>query len=398
MMADDAQKPCYILELHGDGSAQQLTVCAGDAVSIGRSSRNRLVVKHALVSRRHAVLHVSNDGLRIVDLNSPNGTFVDGTRLVSGGSQTVQLQSEIGIGPEVSIRLRAAQPDNARPTATLAFLTALPNSTRWGLAAAAAMVSVLLAFAFWLGGADEPLQAGAPRARVAGSITLIPTFTPLAQQKEFQSSTTPEPPSTSTSVPLPTIARPPTRAAIVSTPAPMFTVIPAQAVDLPADQAVAAGAAAGEIVPAAEPPAPVAIAQAPAVDWDPRLDALGVRLERADASSTYWRLVRGRWEDEQEAGGTHNIYVDVLDEAGIRLLGQPVIVTWGDGSHQGETGDKPAGEYPFNYPMYAAGHAYSVRVGGLPSDLVNGVGMGSIEARGMGIHTSFRFTFQRTNP
>jgi hypothetical protein len=48
--------------------------------------------------------------------------------------------------------------------------------------------------------------------------------------------------------------------------------------------------------------------------------------------------------------------------------------------------------------MYAAGNAYAVQLEGLPSDVVQGAGMGSIEARGMGVHTSFRFVFQRTTP
>jgi hypothetical protein len=46
--------------------------------------------------------------------------------------------------------------------------------------------------------------------------------------------------------------------------------------------------------------------------------------------------------------------------------------------------------------MYASGYAYSVKVEGLPSEIVKGAGMGDIENRFMGIHTSYLITYKKT--
>ena len=55
--------------------------------------------------------------------------------------------------------------------------------------------------------------------------------------------------------------------------------------------------------------------------WDGRLDGLGVSLREAGVGSgqQFWRLIEVRWQNEQEGGGKHNIYVETLDEGGNRL-------------------------------------------------------------------------------
>ena len=62
---------------------------------IGRLGDNDVVLDDLLVSRRHAELHRTGAGWRIVDLNSGNGTFVNGVRVTTAevGSRDV-----IGIG------------------------------------------------------------------------------------------------------------------------------------------------------------------------------------------------------------------------------------------------------------------------------------------------------------
>lgn len=132
--------------------------------------------------------------------------------------------------------------------------------------------------------------------------------------------------------------------------------------------------------------------------WDQRLSQLGVRVEEAPVASgqQYWRLIEANWWDEKEAGGKHHIYVEVLDENGSRIVGHPVKITWGDGEHIENTQDKPFPEYAFNYQMYAAGNAYNVEILGLPSDRLIGAGMGDLERRAWGIHTSTLLTFRKT--
>lgn len=152
-------------------------------------------------------------------------------------------------------------------------------------------------------------------------------------------------------------------------------------------------APAPEAAPAEQQPAAVA----PPRNLDSRLSALGVTIEDAPVApgQQYWRLVEVRFADEQESAGKHHIYVDVMDENGSRIVGQPVSVIWGDGSYTGAVEDKAAPDFGFNYMMYAAGYAYNVQVDGLPSDVLRGAGMGDVANRFRGIHTSYYLVFQR---
>jgi Nif-specific regulatory protein len=50
----------------------------GEEVSVGRESANRVCIPDALLSRRHCVIRRENSRHKLVDLNSLNGTFVNG--------------------------------------------------------------------------------------------------------------------------------------------------------------------------------------------------------------------------------------------------------------------------------------------------------------------------------
>lgn len=190
------------------------------------------------------------------------------------------------------------------------------------------------------------------------------------------------------------------RAAVAENIAPTQTPVPliqiAAAPLQPAAIPAAAAALAGPppAVEEKEEPAVVA-AQLPRA-WDPRLNQLGVRVDEAPVGGgqRYWRLVDARWADEIESAGKHHIYVEVLDQNGNRIVGQPVTVRWAEGAVTGNTEDKAPPDYAYNFQMYAAGYAYSVEVDGLPSDKISGAGLGSIEQRAYGIHTSYYLTFQ----
>jgi len=180
------------------------------------------------------------------------------------------------------------------------------------------------------------------------------------------------------------------------TPAPLLKLYVGQA-------QVAAAAPAESVAAAAAAPEPKeeviqAAAVQPARTWDSRLDQLGVRLQEASvgAGQSYWRLVEARWADEIESAGKHHIYVETLNENGNRLEGQSIRVTWGEGSELGITENKAPPDYAYNFQMYAAGYAYTVSVDGAPSDQLSGAGLGSIDQRTYGIHTSYYLTFQRT--
>lgn len=66
-----------------------------DALSIGRSRTNSIVLDDMLVSRRHVIITADEEGLLLRDLGSRNGTFVNGRRV----EQThLHEGDKIGIG------------------------------------------------------------------------------------------------------------------------------------------------------------------------------------------------------------------------------------------------------------------------------------------------------------
>ncbi|MCL4294742.1 MAG: DUF5107 domain-containing protein [Anaerolineae bacterium] len=127
--------------------------------------------------------------------------------------------------------------------------------------------------------------------------------------------------------------------------------------------------------------------------WDPRLDMLGIKLNRAqvEPGQMVYRLVAARFQDENEARGLHHVFVEVLDENGQRIVGQPVSLAWKDGRSTLITENKPAPEYAANAPLYGemSDGTYEVYVDGAPSDHVSGLGLPGKH------HVSYQLTFQR---
>lgn len=129
-------------------------------------------------------------------------------------------------------------------------------------------------------------------------------------------------------------------------------------------------------------------------EWDERLTKRKVELieHQPQPGETYWRLVKAEYLEEKE-----HIFVNTLDEQGRPLPG--VVVACSNGGEVGRaTEDKFNDPYALgmvNFPMFAAGWAYSVRVAGWPSDTVIGMGLGTYDEPTVGHHISYRLTFQR---
>jgi hypothetical protein len=102
-----------------------------------------------------------------------------------------------------------------------------------------------------------------------------------------------------------------------------------------------------------------------------------------------------RWQNKEESGNDHTIYVEVLDENGARIVGTPVEIRWGSGNLTVFVEDKPPPVFGANFPMYGTLGSYSVSIPGLPSDTVVGMGMGTPAQPAFTIHTNFFLTFQR---
>ncbi len=78
-----------------------------DLISVGKLDDNDLVLRDTAISRRHFSLEKVLDGFRIIDLNSTNGTFVNGSRIKE---YKLKLDDEISIG-RIHLKFTLAEED-----------------------------------------------------------------------------------------------------------------------------------------------------------------------------------------------------------------------------------------------------------------------------------------------
>lgn len=144
---------------------------------------------------------------------------------------------------------------------------------------------------------------------------------------------------------------------------------------------------------------PVPTATAIPREWDSRLDQRHTSLIEATVQPQqgYWRLVRAQWYNEDEAGGRHHILVDVLDEAGARLVDVPIRIYWSGGEAMLNTQAKPGEPYAADFAMFSIAPSYGAYPNnGAPTDAIWGMGLGSIELPFHTVHTSYGVVWQWT--
>ncbi len=78
-------------------------------ISIGRDIANDFVINDAEVSRRHARLTLEGERYKIEDLNSTNGTYIDGQRLI--GPHLMAIGEIIMFGDNVGMVFDGEPPD-----------------------------------------------------------------------------------------------------------------------------------------------------------------------------------------------------------------------------------------------------------------------------------------------
>ena len=85
-------------------------------ISIGRDISNDFVINDAEVSRKHAKLTLEGDRYKIEDLNSTNGTYIDGQRLI--GPHVLAIGEIIMFGDNVGVIFdgEPARPDVTVPS------------------------------------------------------------------------------------------------------------------------------------------------------------------------------------------------------------------------------------------------------------------------------------------
>jgi len=132
---------------------------------------------------------------------------------------------------------------------------------------------------------------------------------------------------------------------------------------------------------------------------DPVNDATsyGVRIIAAEVAhgATYWKVIRVHHLTPEENQGRHHIFIDALDEEGLRLYGAKALIEW-DGGSETLVIDKPASEPGTNLPMWKW-QICTASMLDLPSDRVENLRTDHPdEAPGNTLfHHSFEIIFQR---
>jgi transcriptional regulator with PAS, ATPase and Fis domain len=99
------------------------------SLEIGRGEETDIRIDHASVSRRHARLTVGAE-LRIEDLGSSNGTFVEGKRLAPNDPQVVRPDTSIEIGTVMVVVRGAGAPLRSTPNAPVGVVICDPEMER----------------------------------------------------------------------------------------------------------------------------------------------------------------------------------------------------------------------------------------------------------------------------
>ena len=79
-----------------EGNVRRVRLSAEGALLVGRGAHNHLVLNDYRISRQHSRIAPERDGFVVYDLNSANGTFVNG---VSVRRQQLKPNDEVRFGP-----------------------------------------------------------------------------------------------------------------------------------------------------------------------------------------------------------------------------------------------------------------------------------------------------------
>ena len=89
--------PTHLIITSGPKTGLEVPLGAADSLSIGRSSESGLVIRDDYTSSHHARLSKRGDIWTIQDLDSTNGTYLDGRRLGDKPTQ-VEIGTPVKVG------------------------------------------------------------------------------------------------------------------------------------------------------------------------------------------------------------------------------------------------------------------------------------------------------------
>src|SRR5580700_5256413 len=94
-MPTSAGASAYLVIRRDDGFGEVYPLIAGQRCTLGRAATNQIVAKDELCSREHAEVHFNNGHWFLRDLNSLNGTRLNGA--------TVDSEWELSPGDDINI-------------------------------------------------------------------------------------------------------------------------------------------------------------------------------------------------------------------------------------------------------------------------------------------------------
>src|SRR5688572_15932149 len=97
---------CFALFFQGRDGVQVVELHPGQQRTIGRASPADIVVEDPSLSRAHARIETTTDGVWVLDLGSKNGTHVDGRSI--DARVLVKAGSQLSLG-NVSVLVRSAR-------------------------------------------------------------------------------------------------------------------------------------------------------------------------------------------------------------------------------------------------------------------------------------------------
>ena len=90
------EEPLHCLELTIGDRLEKRYIVTDTGLKIGRAAPADIILADSRVSRSHCQIDLANDELRVLDLNSTNGTFVDDERVM--GTKSLPVGSTLKVG------------------------------------------------------------------------------------------------------------------------------------------------------------------------------------------------------------------------------------------------------------------------------------------------------------
>lgn len=116
----DHQSDVHVLELFDDDLGEMTLIVDSPSVKVGRLAPADLVIPDKSISREHCIIALASDELLVTDLNSTNGTYVDGERITRATILPVGSVLQLGKVVLTHVVRPAGEDETAAPAARLA--------------------------------------------------------------------------------------------------------------------------------------------------------------------------------------------------------------------------------------------------------------------------------------